>query len=686
MHLTDKEPAKLSHPEEVKIKSDYIRGTLKEELGQDTPVFSADNQLLLKFHGIYAQTDRDQDKKDVKDSNYHSLMIRGRLPGGRLTAAQYLAWDELADKYSSGSLRFTTRQSIQLHGVLKTNMRKVVQGLAKSLMTSTGACGDVVRNVMQPANPWNSTELRQLDSVATMISDRYKMQALSYAEIWLNDEMVSEIAAQTKHADPEPIYGPTYLPRKFKVGVTVAGNNSVDIYSQDMGFVASLDGNDRISGYWVLAGGGFGTTFNIPTTFPRLADVLGWIPVNYLVEVSDAIVTTQRDHGDRTSRRQARLKYLIAKKGVDWFRSEVEKRSGVKFAQKELPPWKTPSYLGWHKLGNGIFSLGLHTLSGRIKDANSSKIKTALKEIVGKFGLEVQITSEQDIILLNIQEKDVPAVKDTLSRYQVASEPATALHRRALSCVSFPTCSLAIAESERALPSLLERVHTKLEQLGLGDRMITMRITGCPNGCARPYNAEIGLIGQLPSKYALWLGGEPEGSRLAVQVLENVDDAEIPELLGRCFFVWKSEAKEEEPFGDWAARTGKERLVEILETPNEELSNLISATDGDYEAVASAVVAAPVSKDAAPMTLSPNQEIANAGEEELEEDLTATDEKGNVVSQQTKKKLKREIMGSVEVITEEVTVQREETRQKDGKKIGTVSSHSRSKKTKPIED
>lgn len=672
--LSDDELKQLSHPEVVKQKSDYIRGTIKEDLSKDTPVFSADNQLLLKFHGIYAQTDRDQEKKDVKDAKFHSLMLRGRLPGGRLTASQYLLWDGLAEQYSSGSLRFTTRQSIQLHGVLKSNVRNVIQSLAKGLMTSTGACGDVVRNVMQPANPWNSPELKQLDDVATLLSNRYKMQALSYAEIWLDDQMVSEISAAQPKGDAEPIYGHSYLPRKFKIGVTVAGNNSVDIYSQDMGFVASLDIDDRISGYWVLAGGGMGATFGMPTTFPRLADVLGWIPVNYLVDVADAIVTTQRDYGDRTSRRQARLKYLIAKKGIDWFRREVEKRSGIKFVTKEIPPWKTPSYLGWHKLADGAYSLGLHTLSGRIKDTNSCKIKSALREIVGKFNLNVQLTAEQDILLLNILEKDQAAIKETFGRYSVLTEPPTALHRRALSCVAFPTCGLAIAESERVLPALLDQIYGKLEQIGLGDRTMTIRITGCPNGCARPYNAEIGLIGQMPDKYALWLGGEPEGARMAVQVAENVESREIADLLGRCFFVWRAEGSDGESFGDWAARVGKARLTDILNTPTENLA-VADSTPNEFGEQA----------DTEQRQLSSQTDsVATDNVEEIEEELTAVDDKGIVLSQQTKKRLMREVKGNVEVVIEEV--QRDEKREKDGKKLGTVSSRSRSKKTKRIED
>lgn len=556
------EEKELSEVEHIKLASQGLRGKIGATVEAGAEEFGDDDRQLIKFHGMYQQKDRDRRKDEQGDfiENPTSFMIRGRIPGGRLTAKQYLVWDELGDKFAGGALRLTTRQSIQMHTIRLTDLRPIMQAVDKVNLSTMGACGDVVRNVTQALNPWGRSDLNQLDALAQLLSDHFKYKSKAYAEVWLGEKQLNS------EEDEDPIYGKTYLPRKFKIAVTLAGNNSVDIYTNDMGFAATLDKDGKIDGYFVFAGGGLGMTHNKADTYPRAADLLGWVPVKDLISVADAIVTSHRDFGDRTNRKHARLKYVLAEKGVDWFRSEVEKRSNAKFdKEKPLPKWETPAYLGWTLREDGTYSLGFHTLSGRIKDFPEKPLKTALKDIISTFDLDVQVTADQDLVLMGIKKEDRASVESKLRNYNIDPASPKPLYDRALACPALPTCGLALTESERVFPQLLDGIQKVLDKLQLNDRAPILRMTGCPNGCARPYSAEVGIVGQQAGgKYSLFFGGNPEGTKVGQYVAKKIAFADIPNQLEKAFEVWKKEGKPGERFGDFVERYGLDKIRELL--------------------------------------------------------------------------------------------------------------------------
>ena len=554
------EEKELSKVEHIKANSNHLRGTILEELQNGNDHFCEDNVQILKFHGMYQQKDRDRQKdangKDIEKP--YTLMLRGRIPGGRLSTKQYIVWDDLAEKYGNGSLRLTTRQSIQLHYLKKENIPKVIQEIYQINLSSMGACGDVVRNVTQAINPWKKKELSLLDEVSSLLSDHFKYKSNAYIEVWLGEEQIN------KDLD-DPIYGKTYLPRKFKIGVTLVCYNHIDIYTNDLGLAATIGEGNQIDGYFVFAGGGLGMTHNKPETFPRAADLLGWIPKKGLIPVAEAVVTAHRDFGDRTNRKHARLKYVLAEKGVDWFIEEVEKRSGYRFIPKELPVWNTPSYLGWLKAEDGTWSLGFHTLAGRIQNTKDKPLKKALRDIIEKFQLSVQITPDQDLILMDIQNSNKQEIENILSSYNIDFKSPSKLYDRALACPALPTCGLALTESERFFPSLLEQVQKVIDKHNLNEKAPILRMTGCPNGCARPYSAEIGIVGQqVGGKYAIFLGGNKEGTRVGFQVASKVPISQIPELLEKVFVSWKQENFELD-FGDYIKSLPQEKLKALFE-------------------------------------------------------------------------------------------------------------------------
>ena len=545
-----------SPAEALKRDSRFLRGTLEAELASTEAGFSASAQQLLKPHGFYQQKDRDR-KGDP--ANPPVLMVRGRIPGGRLSAAQYLAWDRLADRHGDGSLRLTTRQSLELHRLLKGDAKAVLKGLHAALQTTKGACGDVVRNVTQAPNPWGRENLAQLDAVAETLSVHFESRSAAYAEIWLDGDRVDP------ESESEPLLGKTYLPRKFKIAVTAAGENLVDLYTNDLGFAATFGAGGALDGFFVFAGGGLGMTHNDATTFPRLADLLGWISGDQLLPVAEAIVAVQRDHGNRGDRKRARLKYLLASKGLAWFRGEVESRWGGAFADRELPPWRTSSVLGWIRRGDGTWALGFHVEAGRIADRPGLPLKSALRDIVEDFGLEVQLTPDQDLILFPILDEDRADIEDILEARGVDPLSPSRVRDRALACPALPFCGLALTEAERVLPEVLDALDAALERHGLARRGLTFRMTGCANGCARPYSAELALAGQAPGRYALYAGGSEEGDRLAFEVAQKVGLADLPRVFGRLAAAWR--AGGDASFGDFAARVGADGLRAALEAP-----------------------------------------------------------------------------------------------------------------------
>ena len=545
--------------ETLKVESRGLRGSLAEEFALPAGKLSGAAETLVKFHGMYQQKDRDRRRPEERHlgPKPFTLMVRGRIPGGRLSAAQWLAWDSVATEYSTEGLRITTRQSLQLHGVLKGNVKPALQAIAAALSTTTGACGDVVRNVMQPPNPRGAARLASLDSVSELLSQHFEVRTRAYAEIFLDGAVQTE-----PPVEEEPIYGRGYLPRKFKIAVTEAGNNSVDLFTQDLAFAATFDeGGATITGFHVYAGGGMGRTNGDEATFPRLADALGWIPAPALLRVAEAVVTTQRDFGDRLERSQARLKYTIERHGVAWFRAAVESRASVLFTDRLEPEWQTPTHLGWMHRHDGTLALGAHVLSGRLRDSSESALKSAIAELVARYDLEVQLTPEQDIILLGIPAAARGEVERHLALRRVNLSSPTRLYDRALTCVALPMCSKALAEAERIGPELFGAIAAILEAKGLGDRAPTVRVTGCPNGCARPYAAELGLVGQLPGHYALYVGGHVEETRLAFHLADKVPLAKVPGVVERLFILWGHGGDNRERFGDFVQRVPRALLL-----------------------------------------------------------------------------------------------------------------------------
>lgn len=547
-----------SKMEVLKEESRGLRGTLPEEINSDATRFTGSAENLLKFHGMYQYKDRD--KKKPGDESVgpkpFTMMVRGRIPGGRMTAQQWVAWDDIASRYATAGLRITTRQSLQLHGVLKGDVKPVLKEIHEALMSTTGACGDVVRNVTQSVNPWGDPRLAQLDEPATLLSKHFEVSSNAYFEIFLDGEPVVE-------EKDDRIYGKTYLPRKFKIGLTAAGNNSIDIYTQDLGLAATFDHHDKLDGYFVFVGGGMGMAHNDTETHPRLADLLGWIPKEALVAVAEGVVFTQRDYGNRENRTFARLKYLLDSRGLAWFKNEVEQRAQLKFEDRPLPAWKTPQHLGWIETRDGTLALGFHTLSGRLIDGERP-LKSALRHVIETYQLAVQLTAEQDLILHGIKPENKREIETYLDTQGLNPLSPRKLYDRALTCVALPTCVKALAESERVGPQVFGQIQEILDRYQLNDKAPVVRITGCPNGCARPYSAEIGIVGQMPGLYAIFVGGEPEGQRLAFKVKDKVKTNDLPVLFDKLIGYWKAEGGREEFLGDFVQRVGAEQLGAVL--------------------------------------------------------------------------------------------------------------------------
>jgi sulfite reductase (NADPH) hemoprotein beta-component len=546
-------PKPLAANEIIKAASHLLRGTLAKEMADtSTGAISDDNGQLTKFHGFYLQDDRDQRtalKKAGKEKAF-AFMLRVRLPGGRATPAQWLVLDRLAGEVASPSLRLTTRQTFQFHGVLKGNVKPLIQGMHKVLLDSIAACGDVNRNVMAPPNPERTPLLQEVYDQARAWSEFALPKTRAYHELWLDDELVAG-----GEPEAEPMYGATYLPRKFKVGFALPPSNDVDVFSQDLGFIAIVE-KEKLVGYNVTVGGGLGMSHGNAETFPRLADELGFIPTDKVIAVGEAVLTTQRDYGDRTNRRHARLKYTIEDRGLAWFKGEVEKRSGVTFGPARAFHFTTiEDPFGWHKGSDGRWFYGLHILSGRIKDLPGWAMKTALREIAQMHTGDFRLTPSQNLSIAGVTSKQKPLINAILKKHGLTGEnKQSGLRLNALSCVALPTCGLALAESERVLPEILEKFEAVLDEAGLKDDAISLRVTGCPNGCARPYLAEIGLVGKAPNKYALYLGAKYNGTRLNRLVSPSITIDDAVALLKPVIKRYAVERSEGEGFGDFCER------------------------------------------------------------------------------------------------------------------------------------
>ncbi len=543
---------KLAANEGYKAESHHLRGEIAKDIADtSTGTISEVSNQLCKFHGLYIQDDRDLRnilKKEGREKAF-GFMLRVRLPGGKATSQQWIVLDTLASQLASPSLRITTRQTFQFHGILKGNVKKVVKGMHEALLDSIAACGDVNRNVMAPPNPERSDVLQQVYEHARAWSEYALPKTRAYHEIWLDEELVAG------GEEKEPMYGDTYLPRKFKTCFAIPPSNDVDLFSQDLGFIAVVE-NDTLLGYNVTAGGGLGMNHGNVETFPRLADLLGFIPPDKVNAIGEAVLTTQRDYGDRTNRRHARLKYTIADRGVEWFKAEVEKRSGITFAPARPFHFTTiEDPHGWHECADGTWFYGLHILSGRIKDIPGWPMKTALREIAEIHTGDFRLTPSQNLSISGVPAEQKPVIDAILAKHGLDKEnDRSGLRRNALSCVALPTCGLALAESERWLPGVLEKFEAVLDEAGLRDDAISLRITGCPNGCGRPSLAEIGFIGRAPGKYALYLGASYNGTRLnrLVSPSITIDDAVV--LLTPIIKRYALERNDGEGFGDWCDR------------------------------------------------------------------------------------------------------------------------------------
>jgi sulfite reductase (NADPH) hemoprotein beta-component len=547
--MTDSSPV-----ERIKRESRLLRGTLAESLGDAiTGAIREDDTVLIKFHGSYQQDDRDlrEERRRQKLEPAYSFMIRTRLPGGVCSPQQWLALDEIARRYANGTLRLTTRQAFQFHGVIKTELKATMAAINASLIDTIAACGDVNRNVLASANPVESRAHAHAYEWAKRLSEHLLPRTRAYHEIWLDGEKVAGTD------EVEPIYGPTYLPRKFKAAIAVPPVNDVDVFAHDLGFIAIVEQGELV-GFNLAIGGGLGASHGDPTTYPRIADVVGFLKPEQLLAVAEAVVTTQRDFGNRAVRKHARLKYTIDARGLDWFVGEMTRRLG--FALEPPRPFEftsTGDRFGWVEGFDGRWHLTLRIEAGRVADTVEASRLTGLREIARIHRGDFRLTPNQNLIIANVEPAERRFIDALVVRYGLdAHARQTPVRRDALACVALPTCPLAMAEAERYLPGFGQQVERRLERHGLRNEPLVLRITGCPNGCARPYLAEVALVGKAPGRYNLHLGGDGRGQRLNVLYRENVDEPTILAVLDEAFARYAAERHPGERFGDFAWRAG----------------------------------------------------------------------------------------------------------------------------------
>ena len=546
---------KLDEMERIKTDSDYLRGSIVEGLADRvTGAIAEEDTKLLKFHGSYMQDDRDirDERRKQKLEPAYSFMIRVRAPGGASTADQWIAMDDIANTYANNTIKLTTRQAFQFHGILKHNLKQTMKDINQSLLDTLAACGDVNRNVMCNPNPYQSDVHSEVNQIASDISRHLSPKTQAYHEIWLDGEKVLD----TSDEEPEPLYGKTYLPRKFKIGIAVPPSNDIDVYSQDIGLIAILE-NDELIGFNITVGGGMGMKHGDTATYPQVGRLIGYFPKEEVVDVCEKILTVQRDYGNREVRTNARFKYTVDRLGVDWIKNEINNRLGWKL--EESRPYHfddNGDRYGWTE-GSGQWHYTLFVQNGRVKDTKEYKLKTALRNIAEIHTGDFRLTPNQNLVIANVSADKKPEIEKIIAEYGITDgENYTGLRRNSMACVAFPTCGLAMAESERYLPSLISKIENLLDEAGLNEEEITIRMTGCPNGCARPALAEIAFIGKGPGKYNMYLGGGFTGDRLNKIYKENIGEAEILESLKPILIQYAKERNEGEHFGDFVVRAG----------------------------------------------------------------------------------------------------------------------------------
>lgn len=556
------EEVKRSKDEIIKENSRQLRGPIAEELKNDAPELSDEAAKLLKYHGSYQQDNRDSRRAKNPDGTpkgkEHIFMVRTRVPGGKVTAEQFLAELDLCEKYGYGTLRITTRQGFQIHGVIKQNLKATIRGINDTLLTTLAACGDVERNVICCPAPHKHTRVHdELQKTCDALAAHLKPRTTAYYEIWLTDENGEKRNVAEFQPVDEPIYGKTYLPRKFKTAVGLPGDNCIDIYANDLGLLAVVE-NDQIIGFNVLVGGSMGQTPSAEKTFPAVAKRMAFITPDQVLSVAESIVKVQRDYGNRADRKLARMKYLIANWGLETFKAKVEEYYG-----RQLPPphpvdvTDVDDHLGWREQGDGNWYLGINVENGRIQDADGVRMKSGLRAILQKYGMRTRLTTLQSALLCDIHPEQRDEINHLLAEYGIQrAEEMTPTRRFAIACPAMPTCGLAVTESERIFPGLLTEFEVELKRQGLENERISIHMTGCPNGCARPYTPDIGFVGKTLGKYTIYLGGNAQGTRLAFLYRDLVPLREIVPTLGPIFAYYKAEREDGESFGDFCLRKG----------------------------------------------------------------------------------------------------------------------------------
>ncbi|MDS1142437.1 assimilatory sulfite reductase (NADPH) hemoprotein subunit [Pusillimonas sp. SM2304] len=560
----------LSHLEQIKVDSRHLRGTIEEGLNDPvTGAISDDDNKLLKFHGSYQQDDRDirEERRKQKLEPAYSFMIRARLPGGVVTPAQWLVFDDIATTYAGRGLRITTRQTFQWHGVIKRDLKPTMQAINKAMATTIAACGDVNRQVVSSVNPLLSSQHRLVQEWTQKLSDHFIPRTRAYHEIWLDGEKI------TDEPEEEPIYGDTYLPRKFKIGVAIPPTNDSDVFAQDLGLIAIIE-NGELRGFNVAIGGGMGATHGDDTTYARLGSLIGFVPPEQLIAVAEGVITLQRDYGNRVERQHARLKYTIDHRGLDWFKEQLEARTGITL--QAVRPYhfdQNGDRYGWEEGEDGKWHLGLYIESGRLWDVDGGQLQTGIREIAKILRGEFRMTCNQNLVIANVAAKDRGKIDKLVAQYGLDGyKQQSGIRRHSIACVALPTCGLAMAESERYLPQLLPKLEALLDQHGLANEPILLRLSGCPNGCSRPYLGEIALVGRAMGRYDLRLGANYTGERLNVPYRQNIAEPEILSTLDTLFGDYAKHRQSGEKFGDFLVRT------EVIPAPSQKLIPIVLDT------------------------------------------------------------------------------------------------------------
>lgn len=545
----------LSSIEKVKQASDSLRGTIKDGLADEiTGAISEDDKALVKFHGMYMQDDRDrrEERAEKKLERLYSFMIRLRLPGGLLSADQWLATQDIAGAHSTGVIKITTRQTIQLHGLYKSHVKPTIQAFNEAKLHSIATCGDINRNVICSAHPRQSPIHKQVHDFSFQIDELLLPRTKAYYEIWLDGEKLAD-----KKEEEDPLYQDRYLPRKFKIAIAIPPNNDVDVFGNDLGLIAIIE-NDQLKGFNIAIGGGLSSTHGNPATYPRLATVIGFVSgEEKILKTIYEIVTIQRDYGNRSDRSLARLKYTVDKMGIEWFKTEIARRTGFPL-EKEKPFLFTDrkDYYGWFQNKDQLWYYTPFIENGRVTDNEKAALKTALYEIAATRKLNFRFTANQNVILADIRDEDKISIEKILKKYRIEeyTESISSIRKNSMACVALSTCPLAFAEAQRYLPALISKIEPLLKKNGLHQEDIILRMTGCPNGCARSYIAEIGFIGTAPGKYNLQLGGDHTGMRLNKVYKESLDETAILQELDLLFSRFAKERNAKESFGDFAVR------------------------------------------------------------------------------------------------------------------------------------